>query len=184
MSSHTLPTQHIAGDSFAATLSGTAYSAADGWVAQLVLIGPGRYTVTSTASGSDHAVAADAATTAVWVPGAYTCQATYTKAAQRYSETVGPLLVRPDPASVDTDAAAISPAQAVYDTLQAAYRAYLASGKFTTQAYTVAGRSMTYRSLPELLAALNAARRDVEAEQANARVAAGLSARQRFVVRM
>lgn len=180
-----IPTQHTAGDSFAAVLSDSAASAADGWAAQLVLIGPERITLTGTASGADHAIAAAATVTADWAPGTYTLRALYTKASDRISRDAGTLRVLPDPAVAGTDAAALkSTAQATFDTLQAAYRAYLTSGRFTVQAYTIAGRSTTYRTVAELLQALNAAARGVEAEKAAALIAAGASPRDRFVVRM
>jgi hypothetical protein len=185
--SQSIPTQHIAGDSFTARFDGATYSAADGWVAQLVLIGPVRITLNSLASGPDHVVDATAAVTAEWVAGSYAMRAVYTKAAtsSRASEDAGTLKVLPDPTVTGTTAASLKSAALVaFETLQTAYRAYLASGSFTVQEYTVNGRRMTYRTVAELLAALNAAARDVEAENAAARIAAGQNPRARFVVRM
>lgn len=185
--SQSIPLQHTAGDSFTATLDGATYSAADGWVGQLVLIGPARHTLSSTASGADHLVEATAATTEDWLPGSYALRAIYTKAATsaRASLDVGTLKVLPDPAVAGTDAASLKSAALVaFETLQTAYRAYLASGSFTVQEYMVNGRRMTYRTVAELLTALNAAARDVEAENAAARIAAGQNPRARFVVRM
>ncbi len=185
--SQSIPLQHTAGDSFSATLDGATYSAAHGWVGQLVLIGPVRHTLSSVASGADHLVEVTAATTAAWLAGSYALRAIYTKAATsaRASVEVGALKVLPDPAASGTDAASLkSAAQVAFETLQTAYRAYLASGSFTVQEYMVNGRRMTYRTLAELLAALNAAARDVEAENAAARIAAGQNPRARFVVRM
>lgn len=183
--SQSIPTQHVAGDSFAATLDGSARSAADGWVAQLVLIGAARHTLASSASGSDHAVAVAAATTAAWVAGDYALRALYTRGAERQSVDVGTLRVLPDPAASGTDAAALkSGAQQALDALRAAYREYISSGSFKVASYMVQGHTMTYRTVPELLQAINAAEREVEAEQAAARIAAGLSPRARFVVRM
>lgn len=185
--SQSIPLQHTAGDSFSATLSGDDYSAADGWVVQLVLIGPERHTISCTASGADHLAVDTAAATADWLPGSYAVRAIYTKAAtsSRASLDVGTLKVLPDPAAVGTDASSLKSAALVaFETLQTAYRAYLASGSFTVQEYTVNGRRMTYRTVAELLTALNAAARDVEAETAAARIAAGQNPRARFVVRM
>lgn len=179
------PTTHTAGNTFAATLDGSTYPASDGWVAALILIGPARFTLTSAASGDDHAVAVAGSTTASWAAGAYAMVAVYTKAADRYSVELGTLTVLPDPASAGTDARALlsSAAQALQD-LEAAYRAHLASGNVHVAEYEIAGRRMKYRSIQELLKALSAARRDVAAEQAAKRISAGLNPRTQFVTRM
>lgn len=182
-----IPTQHTAGDTFTATVDGSSYSAADGWVAQLVLIGAARYTLTSTASGADHAVVATAAATAAWAPGAYALRAIYTKAttSERSSADLGPLSLLPDPASgLVNDVALKSAAQIAYEALRDAYRAYTAAGQIHVAEYSIAGRTMKFRSAAELLTALNAAARDVQAEQTAAKIAAGQNPRARFVVRM
>ena len=185
--SQSIPLQHTAGDSFAATLDGGTYSATDGWVAQLVLIGAANHLLASTASGSDHAVVANTAATAAWTPGDYALRAIYTKAAtsSRVSLDVGSLRVLHDPvASLTTSAALKSPARLAFEALQAAYRAYVAAGQFHVQEYQINGRQMKFRTVADLLTALNAAQREVQAEDAAALIAAGMNPRQRFVVRM
>ena len=62
--------------------------------------------------------------------------------------------------------------------------AYTASGNLMIGDYMINGRRVVYRSVAELRAAIHAAERDVQAEQAAANIAAGLGGRQRFVVRM
>jgi hypothetical protein len=73
--------------------------------------------------------------------------------------------------------------QALQD-LEAAYRAHLASGNVHVGRYTIAGRSMEYRTLADLLKALTAARKDVQLGRAARRISAGLPARTQFVTRM
>lgn len=184
----TLPSTHTAGDSAAWTLDAPAAAApGDGWGAQLVLIGSAsRYTVNGAASGaSAFAFAATPDTTAAWAPGSYTARLIATKGPDRISVDAGTLRLLPDPAAGGTLAASLlSPAQQRLATLQAAYDAYLASGNFTTVELRIGDRTRQYRSLPELLQALAAAKRDVEAETQAAALAAGQSARRRFVVRM
>lgn len=183
--SDSIPTQHTAGDTFVATLSGATYPASAGWVAQLVLIGPQRVVLSSTASGADHVSTATAATTAAWGPGQYQLRAIFTKGTERASAAAGSLLVLPDPAASGTDAASLlSSAQRALADLEVAYRAYLADGRVMLAEYTIAGRTMKYRAIGDLLAALQAARQDVQREQATARIAAGLSPRITFVTRM
>lgn len=183
--SDTIPTQHNAGDSFSATLSGAAYAPAAGWSAQLVLIGPARVAINATTSGSDFAATATAAATSAWMPGDYATRVVYTHGADRITGAAGTLRVLPDPTAAGTDAQSLKgAAQRRLDDLQAVYDAHITSGNAVVGEYTINGRSMRYRDLSELLAALNAARRDVQAEQAAARVAAGLSPRVRYVTRM
>lgn len=184
--SNDIPTQHTAGDSFAATLSGAAYPATAGWAAQLVLIGPMRITLSAPSSGGIHfAATANSAASAQWPAGEYALRALYTLAGERASVDVGRLRVMPDPGAVTTtDAALKSVAQRVLEDLERAYQAHVSSGSVTVAEYTINGRSMKYRSIAELLQALSAARREVAHEQASARIAAGLGGRQRFVTRM
>lgn len=184
----TLPSTHTAGDSGDWTLDAPdAALPGDGWAAQLVLIGATqRYTLSGTASGSSsYAFAPSAATTAAWVAGDYTASLITTKAASRLSTPAGAIRILPDPAAVGTLAASLlSTAQQRLAALQAAYDAYVASGNLTAAEVRVGDRLRKFRTVPELLQALNAARRDVEAETQAAALAAGQSARRRFVVRM
>jgi hypothetical protein len=180
-----IPTQHTAGDSFAATFSSADYPATSGWTAQLVLIGPQRITLTATAAGSSFRATANSAATASWPAGEYALRALFTLAGERASEDAGRLRVSPDPgAATTTDQALKSTAQRVLEDLERAYQAYLSGGQVGVAEYTINGRTMKYRSVAELLQALSAARRDVANELAAARIAAGLGGRQRFVTRM
>lgn len=183
-----LPSTHTAGDSAAWTLDAPANATPGaGWSAQLVLIGAtARYTLDGVANGASAWNFAAAATiTAAWAAGAYTARLIATKADDRISVPAGQLSVLPDPAAAGTLAASLlSPAQQRLATLQAAYDAYLASGNFVAAEVRIGDRTKQYRSLPELLQALNAAKRDVEAETQATALAAGQSARRRFVVRM
>lgn len=179
------PTTHTAGDSFAALLEGSTYPASAGWSASLVLIGQARHTLAAAASGDDHAVAVAGASTATWPPGAYAMRVLYSKAAERHSVCLGALAVAANPADAGTDARALmSLAEQALQDLEAAYRAHLASGNVHVGRYTIAGRSMEYRGLADLLTARSAARRDVVAERAAKRARAGLPARLQLVARM
>ncbi len=180
-----IPTRHVAGDSFSAQLDGAAHSAANGWAAQLILIGPARHVLPATAAGADHLVAVAATTTAAWAAGSYAMRILFTKGSDRASSDGGTLVVLPDPAAADTGAVSLKgPAQAALEALQALYRAYIASGSFKVQSYEIVGRKMTFRSIEDLVRAIDLARRDAEAERAAERLANGVSPRRTFVVRM
>lgn len=179
--SESIPTQHVAGDTLAATLSGSVYPPSAGWSAQLVLLGPARYAVNATAGASAYTVT----TVAVIVAGVYALRALYTNGAERHTVDVGQLTVTPDPDLGGTTGQTLKgAAQLRLDSLMAAYDAHIASGKTLVGEYQIAGRTMRFSALADLLSAINAAKRDVEAERVAARVAAGLGGRTRFVVRM
>lgn len=183
--SNTIPESHTAGDSFTATLDGSQYPATGGWTAQLVLIGPVRITLNAAASGADHLVQADAATTGAWAAGSYALKALFTRGGERYSDDAGVLEVKPDPAAAGTNARSLLTAaeQALQD-LEAAYRTWLASGRVHVAEYQIAGRKMVFRQADDFLKAITAARRDVASERAAKRVAAGLNPRMTYVTRM
>lgn len=186
MTATAIPAVHPAGDSFAAVVDGASWPATDGWSAQLVLIGAAnRYTITGTASGADFAFAQTAAETSSWVAGAYTLRALYTKAAQRYTQDVGEITITPDPAAGGTTVRSLmSAAELALADLETVWRAHLSGGNVIVHEHTIAGRQMRFRTIPELLQALSAARRDVQAERSAARAAAGLSPRKVYVTRM
>lgn len=183
-----LPSTHTAGDSAAWLLDApdNALPSA-GWSAQLVLIGTAqRYTVNGTASGANaFSFTAAASVSATWVAGNYTARLIATKTADRMSVDAGSIRILPDPAGAGTlSASLLSVAEARLTALQAAYDGYVASGNFVAGEVRIGEYVRKYRSVPELLQALNAARQDVEAEKQAAGLAAGQSARRRFVVRM
>lgn len=183
--SASIPSTHVAGDSFRATLDASSYPPAQGWTAQLVLVGATRLVVAAATSGGDHVVSADASTTAAWPPSTYRAIAVYTRGADRSSVDAGSVQVQPDPTAAGTSARSLmTDAERALHDLEAAWRAYTSSGEFTVGEYQIAGRAMKFRSVDELLRALNAARRDVTSERAAKRVAAGLGPRISYVTRM
>jgi hypothetical protein len=163
------------------------YSAAAGWVATLYLnprAGGSALSLTATADGSAHLFQAAGATTAAWLAGSYAWEVWVDKAGERYRVDGGQLLVRATllaaAGGTDTRTAAVK----ALDDLRAAWAAWCASGSFTAGSYSIGGRTMQYRTIAELRAAISAAERDVEAEKRADRIAAGLGGRTRFVVRM
>lgn len=183
-----LPSTHTAGDSASWTLDApSGAEPSGGWSAQLVLIGPSqRYTVNGTASGSSAFVfAVTAAVSGAWVAGVYSARLIATRGGERISADAGSVRVLPDPASTGTlGASLLSAAQQRLAALQAAYDAYVASGNLAVAEVRIGDRTKKFRTVPELLQALNAAKREVESETQAAALAAGQSARRRFVVRM
>lgn len=178
----------IAGDSinYAASLPG--YTPADGWSLRYRLTpraaGGTPVDITATDSGSGWLVQVGPATTAVWVAGDYTWASWVQRTGERYSIGQGQLTIKADPAALPAGTDTRSAAAVTLATLEAAYQAHISSGNAAVGEYEINGRRMKYRKLEELLAAIAAARRQVEAERVSARVSAGLSPRLQFVTRM
>ncbi len=183
--SDTFPSTHTAGDSTAWRFDAGDHAPSGGWSAKLVLIGPQRLSVDCAADGEAFALAATAATTAAWLPGIYAARLLYLNGADRASRDLAALEIRPDPAAAGTGAAELlSEAERFLADLEAAYRAHMTSGSAVVGEYRIGTRMRKFKDVSELLKALNAARRDVEAERAAKAIAAGQSPRTRFVVRM
>lgn len=185
MSDDTLPSTHTAGDSTDWRLDPGDYLPSAGWSAKLVLIGPARLVLDCTVVGGQFALQAPSATTAAWLAGDYTARVLYSKAGERHSRDLSPLRILPDPAAGGTDAASLlTAAERHLADLEAAYRDHMASGNAVVAEYQIGNRRKRFKDVADLIKAINLARQDVEREKAAASLAAGGSARRRFVVRM
>lgn len=185
MPDDTLLSTHTAGDSTAWRLDAGDCLPSAGWSASLVLVGAARITIACTASGTQFAANQTSANTSSWQPGNYTLSLVCTNGSDRVSRPAGTLRVLADPTNVATTARSLlTEAEAHLADLEAAYRDHMASGNAAVAEYRIGTRMKRFKDVADLLKALNAARQDVKAEQAAAGLAAGVSARQRFVVRM
>lgn len=174
--SDSLPITHSAGDSTAWLLDAGDCPPADGWTAQLILVGATRIEITCTTSGEQFAAAQISANTATWPPGNYTASLVCTKGTDRVSRAAGALRVLADPAAVGTTARSLlTNAEAHLADLETAYRAYVGSGNAVVAEYRIGTRMKRFKDVADLLKALNAARADVAREQAIAGLAAGQS---------
>lgn len=163
------------------------YPATDGWVATLYLnprAGGTARQVVATGSGAAHLFQETPANTAAWAPGDYGWEVWVDKAGERYRVNGGLTQVRSTLLSASAGLDTRSLARKALDDLRAAWAAWCASGSFTAGSYSIGGRTMQYRSVAELRAAISAAERDVQAEERAERIAAGMGGRERFVVRM
>lgn len=178
----------IAGDSINYAAAVTGYSPADGWSLRYRLTprasGGSAIDITATDDGSGWLVQVGPAVTAAWTAGEYTWASWVQRTGERYSIGQGQCTIKADPATLAAGTDTRSAATVLLATLEAAYLEHIQSGNAVVGYYLINGRQMQYRKLEELLAAIAAARRQVESEKVAARVAAGLSPRQRFVVRM
>jgi hypothetical protein len=169
----TEPQTITAGDTAAWTKSLSDYPASASWVLAYTLINAaGKISVTSSASGDDHAVSVAASATVAWAPGSYTWQATVTKAAERYTVGTGRITIQPNLAAatlLDTRSAARKALDAA-DLALASYgaKAYL-------QAFEINGRSQRFHDPSMFMAWRDKLKAEVSREDNVERLKAGLS---------
>ena len=154
------------------------YPASAGWVLGYELVSPAnRYAFTATSVGDAHLVSVPAATTAAWVPGAYDWRARASLGADAFTVGSGRITIAPAfGAAVDARSHARRTLEAIEATLEG-------RASSATAEYQIAGRSLKYIPVPELLTLRDRYRQDVRAEDAAARVAAGLGNPGRIYVR-
>ncbi len=169
----TEPKRITAGDTVAWTKSLADYPANAGWTLHYRLINSaGAIDLTGSASGSDHAITSDAATTETWPAGQYQWQAYVTKAAERYTVAVGQIVIAPNLAAASVGVDVRTNAQTILDNLLAAYATASSTHAYVWQ-YEVAGRMMRFNLKSDWLLEINFWRREVAREARALRSAAG-----------
>lgn len=172
-----------AGDTLKWQRSLPDYPASDSWVLSYRLINASnKYDITAAASGDDHLVTVAAATSAAYVAGDYEWTAVVTKASERYTVGNGRFTVRPDLSAKTAAFEARSTARKALADLRAALLAWLTS-KGAVQEYEIAGRRMKFASADDIRKRISIAAGEVAREDAADRLAAGLDAGRRVLVR-
>lgn len=179
----TEPSVVTAGDTLAWTKSLSDYSASAGWVLSYRLINAaGKYDITATASGADHAVTVAAATSATYTPGWYDWQAVVTKAAERYTVGSGRMQVLPNLAAQSAGYDDRSQARKILELLLTAYESAATSRAYVFE-YEIAGRRMKFNSKAEWIMEINFWKAQVAAEERAANINKGLGAGNKLLVR-
>lgn len=143
----------------------------------------GKYDIAATADGVDHLVTVSSADSADWVPGDYTWQAYVLGGdSERYTVGTGTLTVQPDLAAQAAGFDARSTARKALDDTRAALATWIASNG-QVQEYEIAGRRMKYASAADIQARIQLLEREVARETTAEKLAAGLSAGRRVLVR-
>lgn len=177
------PTAITAGDTVTWTRTLPDYPASAGWVLSYTLINADRRVqFAAVADGDAHRVHQPAAVTAEWPVGDFEWQAVVANATDRHTVLRGRLSIQPDFGSMvglDTR----SMARKALEALQAAYLDYLTNQQGHVAEYEIAGRRMKFRNAAEIWAQIDRLKREVAAEDRAARIAAGLPARRRVLVR-
>lgn len=157
------PTEIIAGDTIAWTKDLSDYSAADSWVLTYYFLGPQKQTVIASASGSEHSISIPATTTATWAFGKYKWTAYASKSGARYKVGEGTIEVVQNPASVTGFTDARTPARRILDALMVTMEQ---SAGRPEQSYSLqaAGRSFSFRTLADLMTAIQFWQAEVKRE--------------------
>ena len=161
----TEPAAVYTGDTWAWRKTLADYPASAGWVLKYTLINSAaRINITGTADGDQHDIEVAATTTDGYTAGSYTYQAYVELGAERYTVGRGTITVLAGFSSGSGGADARTQAQIALDAALTAYASYTAS-RGTVDTYTIAGRSMKFRTVAEIAAQINFWRNEVYKER-------------------
>ncbi len=141
------------------------------------------FEVVAVASGNDHLITVSAATSTGYAPGAWTWQAWVEGgSSEKYTIGAGALTIDADYRSgVATNV--LDDRSHARKTL-AAIESWIESRNPGVESYEIAGRQMRYVPIPELLKLRQLYKAEVDAEDAAARIAAGLATPRRIQFRI
>lgn len=179
-----VPESITAGDTAKWQISLADYPASVGWSLTYTLLNTaGKITITSSASGADHLINVAAATTANYTAGVYDYTATVSDGTDRHTVATGRMEVKPDPTQ-QTTYDGRSQARQILESLQTAYQDYVTTNKQGHIAsYSIAGRSMSFRSTAELIEQIEYWKGLVKNEEKAERIKNGMKSGNRVLVR-
>lgn len=179
----TEPAAVVAGDTITWQKSISDYPAGTWTLKYRLINSAGKIDITATADGTTHLVSVSASASASWTAGDYTWQAWVENggATERHTVGSGTIEVKPNIA-VATTLDARTDAAKIVDQLMAAYQSYTASNGHLSE-FSIAGRTVKYRSAAEILEQLNFWEARVAAEKRAERIAAGIGAGNKILVR-
>lgn len=176
--------QIIAGDSLNFLSAPLGFSAADGWALSYLLVpraGGEKIEIDASAEGDAFRVAASSSVTRGWAPGVYSWSAFVSQAGSRQTVETGTITVLPDPAQVSVLDNRSQARRALDDLMEA--RATWSATNGRVASYSIAGRSMTYRSAAEIDLEIGFWRKQLGEEQISADLEAGLRPKNRILTR-
>lgn len=146
-----LPSQLTAGDTLLWDFALSDYLADDGWIMKITFNNNTNfYTITGTASGSNHRASVVATTTANYVAGVYQMLISVSKASERYTLVSDTINILPNLAGATGAVDTRTSAQKALDAVNIALENY--GDKAWMQGYTINGRSMSFNSPSEFMA--------------------------------
>lgn len=180
--SSALPSTHRAGDTLLVEQSLPDWPA-PAWTLHWRLINAiGAIDLQAVASDDGHRLAVAADITAAWPAGAYTWTQWVSDGAVRQTLDTGAIQILPDIAAMDGGYDARTPARRALDDARAAFAAWISTDGHVTE-YQIGDRTMRFASKEDLLARIQWLEREVAREDQAERLARGLGARRRVLVR-
>jgi len=166
---------------------GNTYTPADGWAMTLRLIPrtsgtPIDIATSASADNLEFSVAVSSGTSDSWTPGHYSAFALVTLAGERKTVHIGEVVILADPA-LATSYDVRSDAQQTLDSLRTALKTYATNSQGHVAEYSIAGRSMKFRSSAEIIEQIRHWERVVADETAAARLASGQSSGRKVYTR-
>lgn len=176
-----IPFELSAGNTWQWNIAGlTSDYPADSWTLTYYFKSKGdSFEIVAIADGLAFAISAASSVTADFMPGVYNFRAFVELGVDRFEIDTGWLTVNPD-YTKQSNFDARSHARKVLDAIEK-----VIEGRATKdqQQYSIAGRQLIKTAIPDLLLLRQTYRRDVENENKTARIAAGLSAGNRILMR-
>jgi len=185
----TTPTQEpasvIAGDTITWQKTFSDYPASV-WVLKYRLLNAaGKIDITATASGDDHLISVSSAVSALWVAGTYDYSGWVEKGTgptyERVTVVTGRITVVANLATANTYDGRTE-ARKIYEALMSAYQTAVTSRAYVAE-YEVAGRRIKFNNKADWLVEINYWKAQVAAEDRAAKIADGLGAGNRVLVR-
>ena len=179
----TEPSSVRSGDTWAWTKTLDDYPAPT-WTLTYTLVNlSSKITLTSTASGTDHAISVDKATTAAYSAGRYTWISHVDDGTSRYTVETGVIEVEPDLAVAGVTAYdARSNWVKLFDAMESALATF--GSKAWTMGYALGDRNVTFRSHAEFLQLYDRARMEKQREEQADKLARGLGVGPKVMVRL
>lgn len=179
------PTEIISGDSYEYTVTSADYPATDGWTLKVTIINAAkRVQVTAAAAGSDYTVTFNSTDTDDLTAGEYSVvesvEQTIDAVFYRHTLNSYPLTVKPNIAGSTVATDVRSHARIVLDAIEATIEGRATSAQ---QQISIAGRSIAYIPVADLLKFKAEYKRMVDAEEAKSRAALGLATGRNYHIR-
>lgn len=174
-----LPKQIRAGDTLSFTDQLADYSALDGWTLVYALVNrTNQITITSSASGSDHAVSEVYAVTEGYAPGTYRYQAYVDDGSDRHTVESGTVEILPDLKGGMVDDR--SHAEKVLEALEATMEGKASQDQLSM---SINGRSLTRFSPAELMKWRDRYKAEVNQQRMAEKIKAGLNTGRKTQIR-
>jgi len=176
------PASIVAGDTITWQKSLADYPATEWTLKYRLLNSAGKIDITAAASGSDHLVTVSSTTSAAFTAGDYDYLAWVEKTGARRSVGTGRITVVANLATAATYDGR-SDARIVYEALLAGYKSHVEAGNGFVAEVKMGERGMKFNTAADWLTQINFWKAQVLSEERAAKIAAGLPAGNRVLVR-